>query len=418
MAPSGSPVILSTLAIPASTRPSRARSSSALARASASPNRARHRPYSPSARQRASQSEAELDGQHPGVAVLGQVREGLEGLLEGGHRLAERGAVVGPGAGLLAVGDGLVPHLAPQGMVRQAFDLLGHPLGRQRLEGLDQARMQHPPPLQQEAAVGHLVRQGMLEGVFLLGEQAGLIQELRRLEVRQAAVQRCLGQVRNGLEQRQGHLGANDGRGLEEPLLLRRQPVDACRQHRLHRGRHLNGRQRLRQAVGPRLAHQHPGLHQGAHALLQKEGVALGARNQELLEGCQAGIIAQQGLQELVSAGRGQRVEPQLRVVRLAAPAVLVLRPVVDQQQELGRGQALDQTVEQRLRLGIDPVQVFKHQEQGLHLAFAQQHALEPVERALAALRRVQVAERGCRPARRPGAPAGRGGSPGASRPG
>ena len=101
--------------------------------------------------QRASQREAELDGQPPGVAVLGQVREGLEGLLEGGHRLAERGAVVGPGAGLLAVGDGLVPHLAPQGMVRQAFDLLGHPLGRQRLEGLDHARVQPPPPLQQEA---------------------------------------------------------------------------------------------------------------------------------------------------------------------------------------------------------------------------------------------------------------------------
>ena len=71
--------------------------------------------------------------------MLGQVREGLEGLLEGGHRLAERGAVVGPGAGLLAVGDGLVPHLAPQGMVRQAFDLLGHPLGRERLKGLDNA---------------------------------------------------------------------------------------------------------------------------------------------------------------------------------------------------------------------------------------------------------------------------------------
>ena len=39
--------------------------------------------------QRASQSEAEINGQPPGVAVLGQVREGLEGLLEGGHRLME-----------------------------------------------------------------------------------------------------------------------------------------------------------------------------------------------------------------------------------------------------------------------------------------------------------------------------------------
>ena len=76
--------------------------------------------------------------------ALGQVREGLEGLLEGGHRLAERGAVPGPGAGLLAVGHGLVPHLAPQGMVRQPFDLLGHPLGRERLKGLDKAARAAP----------------------------------------------------------------------------------------------------------------------------------------------------------------------------------------------------------------------------------------------------------------------------------
>ena len=133
------------------------------------------------------------------------------------------------------------------------------------------------------------MRQGMLEGVVRLGEQAGLVEELGGLQVRQAAVQRGLGQLGNGLEQRQGHLGANHRGGLEEPLLLRRQPVDARRQHRLHRGRHLNGWQRLRQVVGPWFAHQHPGLHQGAHALLQEEGVALGARNQELLEGHQAG---------------------------------------------------------------------------------------------------------------------------------
>ena len=131
--------------------------------------------------QRDSQSEAELDGQPLGVAVLGQVREGLEGLFEGGHRLAERGAIPGPGAGLLAVGHGLVPHLASQGVVRQAFDLLSPPLGRQRLKGLDNARVQEAPPLQQEAVVGHLVREGMLEGIDPLGDKARLVEELGRL---------------------------------------------------------------------------------------------------------------------------------------------------------------------------------------------------------------------------------------------
>jgi hypothetical protein len=42
---------------------------------------------------------------------------------------------------------------------------------------------------------------------------------------------------------------------------------------------------------------------------------------------------------------------------------MLILRAVVDQQQELGRGQALNQAVEQGLGLGIDPVQIFEHEE-------------------------------------------------------
>ena len=77
------------------------------------------------------------------------MREGLQGLLEGGHRLAEGGAVVGSGTGLLAADDGLVPHLAPQGMVRQAFDLLGQSVGIQRFYSLENSGMQPPPPLQQ-----------------------------------------------------------------------------------------------------------------------------------------------------------------------------------------------------------------------------------------------------------------------------
>ena len=74
--------------------------------------------------------------------------------------------------------------------MRQAFDLLGHPVPGKRFQGLDDAGMQHPPPLLQETAVGHLVRQGVLEGVLALGKEARLVEKLGRLEVRQAAVQR------------------------------------------------------------------------------------------------------------------------------------------------------------------------------------------------------------------------------------
>jgi hypothetical protein len=73
---------------------------------------------------------------------------------------------------------------------------------------------------------------------------------------------------------------------------------------------------------------------------------------------------------------------------------VLVLRAVVDQEQQAGGGQALHQAVEQGLRLPIDPVQVLKHQQQRLHLAFTQQYALEGLEGVLAALWRVEGAKR------------------------
>ena len=56
----------------------------------------------------------------------------------------------------------------------------------------------------------------------------------------------------------------------------------------------------------------------------------------------------------------GQRIEPQLRVVGLAAPAVLILGAIVDQEQDLGRGQTLNQAIEQDLRLAVDPVQILK----------------------------------------------------------
>ena len=70
---------------------------------------------------------------------------------------------------LLTVEHGLLPRLPPQGMVREAFRLLGHAVAGGILEGLDDPGMQRPPPFVEQAAVGHLVRQGVLEGVDCIG---------------------------------------------------------------------------------------------------------------------------------------------------------------------------------------------------------------------------------------------------------
>jgi hypothetical protein len=71
-----------------------------------------------------------------------------------------------------------------------------------------------------------------------------------------------------------------------------------------------------------------------------------------------------------------------------------VVWPVVDQQEQARRRQALGQAVEERLGLCIQPVQILTDEQQGLHLARAQQHLLERQERALATLRRIELQER------------------------
>ena len=224
----------------------------------------------------------------------------------------------------------------------------------------------------------------------MLREEARLVEELGGLQMGEAQAERLLRHLGHGLEERQGHLGADDGGGLQELFLLRRQPVDARRQHRLHRGRHLDTRECPGQAIGPRVADQHLRFHQGAHALLQEEGVPLGALDQALFERLQTGIVPQEALEQGLGTRRRQRVEPELGVVGLLAPAVLILGAVVDQQEHVGGGQALHQAIEERLGLGVDPVEVLEDQQEGLHLALPQQQAFEGVQGALAALRRIE----------------------------
>ena len=51
-----------------------------------------------------------------------------------------------------------------------------------------------------------------------------------------------------------------------------------------------------------------------------------------------------------------QKFFVELRVVGLAPPTVLVLGPIVDQEQQARGRQALNETIEHRLRLGVNPV--------------------------------------------------------------
>src|SRR5207244_9290194 len=109
-----------------------------------------------------------------------------------------------------AQGIRLVPHFTPKRMVRQAFDLVrglpsggkagpgshfGQAVRSETFEGFHNANVEHAPSLLEQAVVGYLMGEGVLEGVSMVGEEPRLVQELGGLEVRQSAVDRCLGQL-------------------------------------------------------------------------------------------------------------------------------------------------------------------------------------------------------------------------------
>ena len=113
--------------------------------------------------ERIAQGQPEIDGLLDRVPPFRQMLERAERLLEGPHRLTVGRMRHGFLSRLPAIRQGLVPHLAPQGMMGQAVDLLGHPVSGEHFHSRDDPGMEHPPPLLQQAPVGHLVRQGVLK---------------------------------------------------------------------------------------------------------------------------------------------------------------------------------------------------------------------------------------------------------------
>ena len=65
---------------------------------------------------------------------------------------------------------------------------------------------------------------------------------------------------------------------------------------------------------------------------------------------------------------------------------MLVLGPIGDEEQQTRRGKPVDQAIEPRLRLRIDPVQVLEDQQHRLAAALAEDEARESLERVLATL--------------------------------
>ena len=154
----------------------------------------------------AAQVELQIDGLLPDVSALWEMPQGRQCLLKIGHRLMVRRVRRRLGPGLPAVGYGLLPHLALQGMMGQAFDLFSEAVRLEPFDGLHNPCVQCAPLPLQQIAIGHLAGESMFEHIFNIGKEAPLVEELGGLQMCQALPGRLLRQLRNGLQEDQRQL--------------------------------------------------------------------------------------------------------------------------------------------------------------------------------------------------------------------
>src|SRR5262249_4782426 len=94
----------------------------------------------------------------------------------------------------------LVPKLGPRGVVGETVNVLGEAIGIPSLDGVHDPSVQLSARILQHAAVCHFVGQRMLEGVLGIWIEAGLVEDLRGLQVPESAPKRLVRQVSDRLE--------------------------------------------------------------------------------------------------------------------------------------------------------------------------------------------------------------------------
>src|SRR5262245_14583075 len=99
----------------------------------------------------------------------------------------------------------------------------------------------------------------------------------------------------------------------------------------------------------PSLTRQNFCLHQGSNTLFKEKRVPLCPFDQKLLERLKPVVIPQNRIENLPRALGRQRIKPELGVISLVGPTMLVFWSIIDQEEEPARRQTFHQALQHRL---------------------------------------------------------------------
>ncbi len=205
--------------------------------------------------------------------------------------------------------------------MRQLVQMIVQLCGEHRLQLLSGALVQLLAALDQQRVVSDLLRQRVLEDVLGVADRRLLVDELGELQLAEYPVQIVVRLERHPSHQLERKFPPQHRQGLQQLLLLRRKPVDACGEHALHRGGDLHRAHRLGQLHRP-VALQHAVFEQRLHDLFHEERSALGSFDDQPLERKQIRAVAHQRREHLLRTLPAERIKPQLGVIGLAIPVM------------------------------------------------------------------------------------------------
>src|SRR5262252_3471936 len=107
----------------------------------------------------------------------------LERLIEGRDRFVSRGLGNGRSPCLPKVAEGLLPQLSPHRVMSELGCVLADPLGMLRFDRVDDSRVQCTTLVGEQARVGDLLGEHMLEAIEGLDARSPLVEELEAVQL-------------------------------------------------------------------------------------------------------------------------------------------------------------------------------------------------------------------------------------------
>ena len=261
--------------------------------------------------------------------------------------------------------DGLLGLLGPVPMVGELIGDLLETSAVERLQGAGGGRVKGPAPGGEEALVGDLLDERMVEGVAGLVQRRRGLEELQALQLGDVRVE--AGSVPDQQQQPGRELAAQHGADLEHASSFVVQPVDAGHEHALHRLRH----DRVLRSVA---------LVDGSGELLEEEGVALAPPDDGLRP--IRDRRREQRAHELAAVVRRKPGQGELRHVGASRPGRLVAGPIRAEQQDRLPAEVVHEARQELLGRPVHPVEVLDHEHEGAPPRAGHAHLDERLERA------------------------------------